>query len=158
MCPFQCKEWTTALHGALSQSMVVATCYATLGEDAVIAAVNETRAAAVLVNWKKAEAFHKRAGEMPSLTTIIASTNELGSDDTWKPAAGGEGKVRVATDVEVMEMGKESEDMEATPPRVSRVSWCAGARGRRDVAPHRSRSRRAAGGRGRNHVHQRLHR
>jgi long-chain acyl-CoA synthetase len=38
-----CKQWTIALQGAFSQSITVATCYGTLGEEAVIAAVNQTQ-------------------------------------------------------------------------------------------------------------------
>jgi long-chain acyl-CoA synthetase len=36
LCIFEdtCKQWTIALHGAFSQSITVATCYATLGEEA----------------------------------------------------------------------------------------------------------------------------
>ena len=63
-----CKQWTIGLHGAMTQSMTVATCYATLGEDAVIAAVNETQATTLLLNWKKAEQFASLAHTMPTLT------------------------------------------------------------------------------------------
>lgn len=113
-----CKEWTIALQGAMSQSMVVATCYATLGVDAVIAAVNETEATSVFVNWKQAEGFYKRASDMPTLTTIIASTHELGKKDkVWKPEVGSS-KVQVVTYDEVLEMGKKNE-CNVTPPKVS---------------------------------------
>ena len=62
-----CKQWTIGLHGAMTQSMTVATCYATLGQDAVIAAVNETQATTLLLNWSKAEKFASLAHTMPSL-------------------------------------------------------------------------------------------
>ena len=72
-----CKQWTIGLHGAFSQSITVATCYATLGEDAVIGAVNETNASTLFLNWKNAEKFSQLASKMPSLKTIIASTYEM---------------------------------------------------------------------------------
>lgn len=46
------KEWSIALHGAFSQSVVVATSYATLGIDAVAAAINQTGAPTILCNRK----------------------------------------------------------------------------------------------------------
>ena len=113
-----CKEWTTALQGAMSQSMVVATCYATLGADAVVSAVNETQATALMVNWKQVEEFVKRAEDMPSLTTLIASTHEMTKDDkVWSPPAGKKCKVQVVSYDEVMEMGKENK-YDVTPPKV----------------------------------------
>lgn len=130
-----CKEWTTALQGAMSQSMVVGTCYATLGEDAVISAVNEMEATALLVNWKKAESFYKRAKEMPSLATIIASTNELGENGTvWKPDDGekSDNKVRVVSYDEIIETGKKS-DKDVTPPKpedVAVIMYTSGSTGK----------------------------
>jgi AMP-binding enzyme len=117
-----CKEWTTAFQGAMSQNMVVATCYATLGVDAVVAAVNETQASALFVNWKQAQDFYNRADSMPSLTTIIASTHESQKD--WSPPPNsddnGSSKVRVVSYTQVLELGKESK-REPTPPKVSRM-------------------------------------
>jgi len=52
-----CKQWTTAMQGAFSQSLTVATCYATLGEAAVIDIVNETAATTLMLNWKHANRF-----------------------------------------------------------------------------------------------------
>lgn len=113
-----CKEWTTALQGAMSQSMVVATCYATLGADAVISAVNETQATALMVNWKQVEEFAKRAKDMPSLATLIASTHEMTKDDNvWSPAAGEKCKVQVVSYDDVMGIGKENK-YDVTPPKV----------------------------------------
>jgi acyl-CoA synthetase (AMP-forming)/AMP-acid ligase II len=113
-----CKEWTTAFQGAMSQSMVVATCYATLGHEAVVAAVNETQATALMVNWKQVEDFYKRAKDMPSLATIIASTNEMPTDATiWSPADDKKSKVQVVSYDDVMENGNANSN-EPTPPKV----------------------------------------
>ena len=118
-----CKEWTTALQGAMSQSMVVATCYATLGHEAVVTAVNETQATALMVNWKQVEDFYRRAKDMPSLVTIIASTHEMPKDATiWSPpdSNNNRSKVQVVSYDDVMENGKQN-NYEPTPPKVSTV-------------------------------------
>jgi len=115
-----CKEWTMAFQAAMSQSMVVATCYATLGEDAVVSAVSETGASALMVNWKDVEKFHKAASQMPTLEAIIASTHEMPKDATiWKPKD--KSNVQVVSFDEVMDMGK-GNNYEPVPPRVSNIS------------------------------------
>lgn len=117
-----CKEWTTAMQGAMSQSMVVATCYATLGQEAVISAVNETGADVLFVNWKVVQTYYTEAKRMPTLRTIIASTHELcseGGDSIWMPPSKDNGgRVRVVTYDEVLEMGKNSTEFGPTPPKV----------------------------------------
>lgn len=126
-----CKEWTMAMQGALSQSMVVGTCYATLGQDAVISAVNETQATSLFVNWKHAEEFYKAASQMPSLTTIIASTNELGNGQVWKPADNN-GKIKVVSFDEILEMGKKN-GLPPTPPKpedVAVIMYTSGSTGK----------------------------
>ncbi|CAB9509557.1 chain acyl-CoA synthetase 9, chloroplastic [Seminavis robusta] len=117
-----CKEWTTAMQGAMAQSMVVATCYATLGHDAVVGAVNETQASTLFVNWKQVESFYKVADSMPTLTTIIASTHEMPKDaKIWSPPEDDNGKVQIVSYLDVIEKGKTSE-YEATPPKPSDIA------------------------------------
>ncbi len=113
-----CAQWTIALQGAFSQSMTVATCYATLGHDAVVSAVQETDAAALFVNWNNIESFAKRASEMPSLKAIIASTNEMPQDASiYKPQGS---KLKVFTFDEVLMMGQNN-SYSVTPPKVCRA-------------------------------------
>lgn len=115
-----CSQWSTALHGAFTQSMTVATCYATLGTDAVILAVQETEASTLVVNWKSVETFAKRAKEMPTLKYIIASTNEMPADAKIYTPAEGE-TVQVYSFEEVMELGKKN-SYEPKPPKPSDVA------------------------------------
>lgn len=111
-----CPNWTTALQGAFSQSMVVATCYATLGHDAVVAAVQELEATAIMVNWKDASVFMQRSKEMPSLKAIIVSTNEMPRDNQI-PVPQEKSDIRVVSTDAILEMGKAS-TFEVCPPRV----------------------------------------
>ena len=117
-----CCQWTMGLQGAFTQSITVATCYATLGEDAVIAAVNETGATALLLNWKNAAKFAKLASKMPSLKTIIASTHEMpGGEKT--PVAPSGSKVKILSSDELLDLGKENaEKFPPVPPKVSTVT------------------------------------
>jgi len=114
-----CEQWTTALQGAFSQSLTVATCYATLGQDAVVAAVNETQATTLFLNWRKAEAFSKFADKMPSLKTIIASTHEMPENASVPKSASD--KITIVSSDKVMEMGRENPG-KVVPPKPSDVA------------------------------------
>eukprot|EP01062_Namystynia_karyoxenos_P041576 TRINITY_DN302_c1_g1_i1.p1 TRINITY_DN302_c1_g1~~TRINITY_DN302_c1_g1_i1.p1 ORF type:complete len:835 (+),score=319.30 TRINITY_DN302_c1_g1_i1:90-2507(+) len=75
-----CAEWMLAVQGAFSQALTVATAYATLGEDAVIDAVNEGSVSVLLCNIKHADALAKRKGEMKTLKHIIYTRHLVPSD------------------------------------------------------------------------------
>ena len=62
-----CQQWTTAMQGAFSQSLTVATCYATLGEAAVIDIVNETAATTLMLNCSPLRAFSRVAHGLVSI-------------------------------------------------------------------------------------------
>jgi AMP-binding enzyme len=132
-----CKQWSISMHGALSQSMVVATCYATLGDDAVVSAVNETQASMLLLNWKHVEKFLKLApNQMPNLHTIIASTHEMpmaGGTTTSSVLGNNSGggsnnnnnnntnKIRVILWDDVIDLGQKQQknsSIQAVPPQV----------------------------------------
>lgn len=71
-----CQAWATACLGAFTQSIVVATSYATLGINAVAEAVNEVGAKAIVCNVKDIDKIIKVCGEKcPSLSNIIYTTN-----------------------------------------------------------------------------------
>merc|ERR1740121_1464776 len=68
--------WITAAFGAFSQSLAVATSYATLGMSAVAEAINETGATTIVCNIKdvkKVASYCK--DKCASLTTIIYTRN-----------------------------------------------------------------------------------
>lgn len=111
-----CSQWTIALQGAFSQSITVATCYATLGEDAVVSAVNETGATALFLNFKNATKFSKLASKMPTLKTIIASTHEM-PEGTPTPAPEKGSKVKIVSSDDVLKMG-EKNSVSPVPPKV----------------------------------------
>jgi len=83
-----CADWMTAAQGCFSQSIVVSTCYATLGIDAVRDAVVEGNVAALLCNRKSVPAIGKMIKEMPTLKVIIYTDDMCKPEErTSKPAA-----------------------------------------------------------------------
>lgn len=117
-----CKQWTIGLHGAASQSMTVATCYATLGDEAVISSVNETGATALLLNWKKAVKFSEMSAQMPTLKTIIASTYEM-PEDTATPVAKKGSRISIVSFDDLIALGKKEQGrFPPVPPKSSDVA------------------------------------
>lgn len=115
-----CAQWSTALHGAFTQSMVVATCYATLGEDAVVSAVEETQATTLFCNWKKAEQFASLSKQMKSLKYIIASTYEMPAGTQLPESKNG---IKIVSSDEVLEIGKQKKtSFPPVPPKPSDVA------------------------------------
>jgi long-subunit acyl-CoA synthetase (AMP-forming) len=116
------NEWTISFHGAMSQSITVATCYATLGEEAVVSAVNETGATTLLLNWKNAEKFAELGGRMPTLRTVIASTYEM-PEGTPAPLSKRGSPVKIVTFDEVLKLGsRELSRYPPVPPKSSDVA------------------------------------
>uniref|UniRef100_A0A7S2S8W9 AMP-dependent synthetase/ligase domain-containing protein n=3 Tax=Rhizochromulina marina TaxID=1034831 RepID=A0A7S2S8W9_9STRA len=66
-----CAAWTTAALGCMSQSIVVATSYATLGLESVAAVAQETSAAAILCNYEDALRLVGLHTTFPGLRAII---------------------------------------------------------------------------------------
>ena len=66
-----------AAQGAFSQSIIVTTIYATLGMDAVIDAVIDGQISAIVCNKKNVANIVSRVGEMPSLKTIIYTSDVI---------------------------------------------------------------------------------
>ena len=66
-----CKEWMIGAMGAFSQSLVVTTIYATLGNDAVVSAVQDGVISAILCNKKDVKKVISRSSDMKTLKTII---------------------------------------------------------------------------------------
>lgn len=115
-----CRQWSTALHGAFSQSMTVATCYATLGEEAVITAVNETESSTLFLNWKKAARFAELSDRMPSLKYIIASTYEMSESDKVPK---GNNKIAILSSDDVLELGEKNvKNFSINPPSPSDIA------------------------------------
>lgn len=118
-----CKQWTIGMHGALSQSLTVATCYATLGDDAVVSAVNETGAASLLLNWKNAEKFASIADKMPTLKYIIASTYEMPDGTPTPLPPKRNSKVQIISTEELSDLGeREEHKFPPVPPQLNDVA------------------------------------
>eukprot|EP00927_Polykrikos_kofoidii_P082202 TRINITY_DN8104_c0_g1_i1.p1 TRINITY_DN8104_c0_g1~~TRINITY_DN8104_c0_g1_i1.p1 ORF type:complete len:788 (-),score=119.27 TRINITY_DN8104_c0_g1_i1:103-2466(-) len=77
-----CAEWITGLLGAASQSVVVATSYATLGPKAVADAICECNVSVVLCNRRNVQEILK--AEAPCLRHIIFTEHYVSVEDAQK--------------------------------------------------------------------------
>jgi long-chain acyl-CoA synthetase len=76
-----CPEWMIAAIGAFTQSMTVVTVYATLGMDAVVEAIKDNSVPLLVCNQKDVLRLLGKCSEMPTLTTIVYTTNLVGPDE-----------------------------------------------------------------------------
>jgi long-chain acyl-CoA synthetase len=110
-----CANWITALLGAHSQSIVVATSYATLGIQAVKDAIEECSVAVVVCNRKNVKEVAKIA---PKVLKTIIYTNHyaLPKERGVDPVVEG-GGVRVISMDEVVRLGHAARgEISETPP------------------------------------------
>jgi long-chain acyl-CoA synthetase len=102
------EGWSTAAVGSFTQSLVVATSYATLGIEAVALAINQTSCTVVVCNYKKAALVCRLKSKCPSLKTVIYTTLYATPEEIAKghPEADVPG-VKLLSQEEVITLGKE---------------------------------------------------
>eukprot|EP00933_Yihiella_yeosuensis_P060658 TRINITY_DN63404_c0_g1_i1.p1 TRINITY_DN63404_c0_g1~~TRINITY_DN63404_c0_g1_i1.p1 ORF type:complete len:749 (-),score=196.52 TRINITY_DN63404_c0_g1_i1:92-2338(-) len=116
-----CADWQVCAMGAISQNIVVATAYATLGAEAVVHAVNEGSVTAIVCNRKAVDSLMKAAKDMPSLEAIIYTDFLCTPDERRDKVAAGDAKVKVLSLDEVLEMGK-AKPVDPSPPTPESVA------------------------------------
>lgn len=70
-------EWMLAAHGLFKQSFTLVTVYATLGEDAVAHAINETEATIVVTSLDLLPKFKKILTLTPQVKTVVYMEDQL---------------------------------------------------------------------------------
>lgn len=123
-------DWMVAAQGAISQNIVVATAYATLGIEAVTHAVNEGEVTAIVCNRKMLPTLLKNKKDMPSLEAIIYTDYMcLPKECAEKVEASSE--VKVFSFAEFLEMGaaKPAEPSPPTPDSVAVLMYTSGSTG-----------------------------
>lgn len=105
--------WMTAMVGAFSQSIVVATSYATLGIQSVGDAVQECNVRALMCNRKNVEEIIKLAP--PSLETVIYTDHYVTPDEARVPPIASNSRIKVLSFEQVIQLGAGS-GMPPTPP------------------------------------------
>ena len=125
-----CADWLTGLFGAFSQSLAVATSYATLGVASVSDAVIECNVKVILCNYKDVEKLSKAVGDMPTLTHIIYTTNNTTEEMASKPPAHARG-VQVLSFDEVCDLaGKDAQPNAPEPNNMAVVMYTSGSTGK----------------------------
>merc|ERR1711971_510192 len=102
-----CTPWIVAMLGAFSQSIAVATSYATLGISAVVDAVNEIGAHAIVCNIKDVKKIADQTkGKCKSLKVVIYTTN-YSTEKSPKDVSGGD--LQILSFDDVLALGKSNE-------------------------------------------------
>lgn len=100
-----CPEWLIACFGAFSQSLSVATSYATLGMPSVAEAVNECNVPIIVCNYHAVSKIAKYCdSKCPSLHTIIYTTNLVKAEQ--QKTLPESGRFRCVSVAEVLGLGR----------------------------------------------------
>jgi len=106
-------QWFYFAHACYAQNIPVATMYANLGEEAVVFALQDTKAEVVLTNAELLPGLKKMLPKLPNLRTIVffeeATPEVLGSF--------GDSKVTVLPFESLEQKGKENPTIEMNPPK-----------------------------------------
>mmetsp|Transcript_100762 Transcript_100762/g.288929 ORF Transcript_100762/g.288929 Transcript_100762/m.288929 type:complete len:765 (-) Transcript_100762:625-2919(-) len=125
-----CADWMTGVIGAMSQSIVVATSYATLGMGAVAEAINQTNSAAIVCNYKDVSRVSKLKEQCPSLSSVIYTRNYISEKEPAHPETMNGCQVRSFD--EVVALGVESGIAETppTPDHLGLIMYTSGSTGK----------------------------
>jgi long-chain acyl-CoA synthetase len=115
-------EWMICAQGAMSQDIVVATAYATLGVDAVVKAVKQGGASILVCNRKAVPQVLKLASQMSTLkaivyTDVLCTVAECEKKITDVPPRG----VKLLSYDDVIALGK-ANPVPVTPPKPESVA------------------------------------
>jgi len=116
-----CADWQICSCGAMTQNIVVATCYATLGIEAVVHAVNEGSVTALVCNRKAVGGVLKCASQMPSLKVIIYTDFLTTPIERREKPSAADSSVKLLSMDEVVTMG-EAKPSDPSPPRPESVA------------------------------------
>jgi len=126
-----CTPWIVSMLGAFSQSIAVATSYATLGIGAVVDAVNETSARAIVCNIKDVKKIaEKTKGQCKSLKVIIYTTNY--STEKSLKGVSDDGGVKLLSFDDVIALGKDNVTpfSPPTPDHLAVIMYTSGSTGK----------------------------
>jgi long-chain acyl-CoA synthetase len=124
--------WSTACYGAMTQSVVVATSYATLGVDAVVQAINESSAAAIVCNLKALKTVIDGGivAKCPTLKNIIYT--RLNCVSELEPPSSTPAGVKVMSLEDVVQLGQKNHIAPSppTPETIAVLMYTSGSTGK----------------------------
>lgn len=135
-----CQEWMTSVIGAHSQSIVVATSYATLGIQAVVEAMKECNTAAVVCNRKSVAEIQSVAPGC--LKTVIYTNHNVEPSEASRPLSSS-GRCRVISYEELLAVGEQNRarfpPTPPTPEMLAVIMYTSGSTGKPKgvMIPHR---------------------
>ncbi|KAG5667341.1 hypothetical protein PVAND_015324 [Polypedilum vanderplanki] len=106
-------EWMIAAQGFFKHACGIATIYATLGEDGIVYAINQTEVSVIVTSHDLLSKLKNVIKDLPKVKTIVYFEDQL-----YKTNIDGLESVNVLPYKEVVEMGKKS-GIENTPPNKS---------------------------------------
>ena len=123
-----CADWMTCALGALSQSLVVATSYATLGIDSVGSAIRESSVTTVVTNRRKVQDVAKLKSTCKTLKTIIYTEFHVQPEIVGSPISV-PGKLQAKSLASCYLAKPTKSSHEPTPDQVAVIMYTSGSTG-----------------------------
>jgi long-chain acyl-CoA synthetase len=124
-------DWLTFLFGAWSQSLSVATSYATLGISSVADAVIECNVKVILCNHRDVTKVVEACATMPSLTHVVYTDNNItAADFAVKPKISGNVTVMSLDELVALGAGTTGFDVPPAPDNMAVVMYTSGSTGK----------------------------
>ncbi|RDD38466.1 Long-chain-fatty-acid--CoA ligase 4 [Trichoplax sp. H2] len=120
ICAETRAEWLMSAHAALANSVIVVTVYATLGEDALIHAINETEVSLVIVDENMLQKFTSLSSKMPTLKTLIYFGKS--KDTSFLDSARKDIQIKSLQETEEIGLKSEGESIELHNPSAEDIS------------------------------------
>jgi len=114
-------DWMICAQGAISQDIVVATAYATLGIDSVIKAVKQGGAKAIVCNRSAVKDVMAQAAEMKSLCAVIYTDTLCTPEECSQKISSTSPNVKVLSLEEALALGK-ANICPPNPPKPSSIA------------------------------------
>lgn len=135
-----CEEWMITAHACFRQNITVVTVYATLGDDALVVALNETEITTMFTNENQLEKLKSLAKRIPSLKYIVFKKTPLRSqysNDSALQEYFKETGVRILSFDDLEKLGATSAvkdhnktaDVPATPESLALIMYTSGTTG-----------------------------
>lgn len=130
-----CAEWTTSLLGAFSQSLVVATSYATLGIDSVLESAIECGVAALVCNYADVQRVATPLAKCQTLKAIIYTFHYVAPEKKGiRPPGAEQASAQVLSFEEVIQIGRDQLNQfpasSPSPSSVAVVMYTSGSTGK----------------------------
>lgn len=123
-------EWLMAAHAVFQQALTLVTVYASLGEEALIACINETKLKVLVVNGKQVNRLISLRDKMPNLEYLVYTDKITGEPPK------GDHKIKIISFEELRQLGAKNivePKVKPKPKDLALIMYTSGTTGKQNL-------------------------